>query len=203
MFLEMFVSFCFPLSFGLTSLFTLSLSIYLSLSLSLSISLFLCLSLALFCLPSFFSCFFAFFSFLVLLSLFFAFFAFVSGKEQHQNIKFERVFHQFFLFLMSCLVFSFNSLFLIFVFLPDFMLCFCSTSLLLGLKRQVETNQFWVKRGCNKTFSFNNLCFAKCEKLSFLVWLFLGKIWLIIKNIVNTCISEHFESKKSKKHYHF
>ena len=41
---------------------------------------------------------------------------------------------KFVLSLLFCLAFSFNSLFLIFVFLPDFMMCFCLTSVFLVLK---------------------------------------------------------------------
>ena len=40
---------------------------------------------------------------------------------------------------------------------------------------------FGQKGGCNKTFFFVNLCFAKCEKLSFLGH-FWGRFCLMLKN---------------------
>ena len=42
-------------------------------------------------------------------------------------------------------------------------------------KKEKKTEMFGQKGGCNKTFFFN-LCFAKCEKLSFsltIFWQFL------------------------------
>ena len=64
------------------------------------------------------------FSFLLLFaSVFLSLFAFVSWKEQHQHIKSEGVSHQSFLFLGSCLLLSFKSLFSYLCFFPDFKMC--------------------------------------------------------------------------------
>ena len=52
---------------------------------------------------------------------------------------------------LSCVLFEIPFSYLCFSL--DFKLCFCSTSMFLVSKTQVEKHQFWVKRGgCNKTF---------------------------------------------------
>ena len=54
-----------------------------------------------------------------------------------------------------------------------------------------HTQIFGQKGGCNKTF-FMNLCFAKCQKLSFLGGPFLGEIWVMFKKHYKVGISAHF-----------
>ena len=44
----------------------------------------------------------------------------------------------------------------------------------------LKTQMFGQEGGCNKFFFFN-LCFAKCEKLSFWGALSFGKFWLMFK----------------------
>ena len=50
-------------------------------------------------------------------------------------------------------------------------------------KNQVEKHQFLVKRGVATKRFFMNLCFAKCEKLSFF---FLGHFWQILVDVQKT-----------------
>ena len=129
-------------------------------------SLSLSLPLSSIFLSSFLFCFLFFPSCCLCLSLSF-FFAFVSWKEQHRILHEKVFFHKSFLFLIFYLVFSFTFLSLIFVF--SFMLsCVsCSTSMFfLSKKRSRKTPIFGQEGGRNKTI-FKNLCFVKCEKLSF------------------------------------
>ena len=174
--------------------------------------LFLCLSVLLlsFFLPSCLS-FLAFFFFLVFVSFFLCSFfcAFVSWKEQHENIKLE-----FLLFInpvlifvgfLSCFLFEISfSLSLFFFLILSYV--FCSTSLFLAFKKpKLKNTTFWVKKrgGCNITgFFFMNLCFAKCEKLSFLGGgaNFLAIFWLFFKkHYKNRHFSTFFEAKNYKK----
>ena len=82
-------------------------------------------------------------------------------KGTTSKIKFNSSFINPFSFLVSCLVFSFKSLFLIFDF-PDFKLCFCSDSMFLAQKTQVEKTQILVKSGvATKRFFFNEPVFCK------------------------------------------
>ena len=110
--------------------------------------LFLCLSLLLFFLSSFLSP-FAFFCFLVFVSLF-PFLSSLLLFHEKNNIKmftYKVFLHQSFLFLgfLSCFLFEIPFLYL--CIFPHFRLCFCSTSLFLVSKNQVEKHQFLVKRG--------------------------------------------------------
>ena len=175
---------CFPLEKGifclcLIPLFLLSLfwpppfsiSLYLSLSLSLSLS---CSFLLVFLLV-----FFVFFWFLVFLFFFsFSFFfACVSWKNNIKNIQLQLLLGQSFLFFFGFLSFVFFQIPLSYLcFFPDFKLCFCSSSMFLVSKNPSwKTPIFSQKGGCNKTGLFMNLCFAKCEKLSF----FFASLWQI------------------------
>ena len=121
----------------------------LSLSLSLSCSF-----------PSFFLLvfLFVFFWFLVFLSPSFLFFlhCFCFMKEQHQTILLRSIFPSILsLSLVSCLVVSFKSLFLIFV---CFLILSCVfVQRLCFQNKQVEKHQFLVKRGLQQ---FISLCFA-------------------------------------------
>ena len=134
--------FVFPLPF-LASPF----SLYLSLSLSSFFSFLLV----------FLFCFLLVPCFCLFLYLFF-FFAFVSWKEQHQ-IFYYKVFFAIdpFSFLVSCLVFSLKSLFLIFVF-PDFKLCFCSIWMFLVFKMTSLNTIFWSRGGLQQ--NVKSYCFS-------------------------------------------
>ena len=68
-----------------------------------------------------------------------------------------------------------------------------------------KKNTFFQKKGgCNITVFFMNLCFAKCEKLSFFVlaifWAFFG---CFSKNTINIGILAHFSKQKITKKRHF
>ena len=136
--------------------------IFLSLSLSSSCPFFLpsCLSFLLY-----FASLFLSLSFLCFI-LCFCFMKRTTSNYSITKFSFINIF-PFFGFLSS---FLFEIPFLIFVFFFfDFKLCFCSTSLFLVSKKpKLKNTNFWSKGGgCNKTVFFMNLCFAKCEKLSF------------------------------------
>ena len=75
---------------------------------------------------------------------------------------------------LSC--FSFQIPFPYLCFFPHFKLCFLFNMNVFGLKtKNLKNTNFWWKGGCNKTGLFINLCFAKCQKLSFFCPL-LGQI---------------------------
>ena len=164
----------FPLEKGVFCLF-LSVSLCFSLAffgLPLLQFLFLC-SFLLFFLLVFPFCFLLVPCFSLFLSFSF-FFAFVSWKEQHQNIKLQLFFHQYFLFFVSCLLFSFQSLFLIFAFFLIWSYVFGSTSMLLVSSNQSsKTPIFGQKRGCNKTGLFYEPVFCKTWK----VIVFFAHFW--------------------------
>ena len=66
---------------------------------------------------------------------------------------------------------------------------------------QLQKNTFFQKKGgCNITGFFMNLCFAKCEKLSFFFGIFLAFFWLFFKkHYKNRHFSTFFEAKNYKK----
>ena len=101
------------------------------------------------------------------------------------------------LFGVSCLVFSLKSLFLIFVFFLILSYVFCSTSLFLVSKTQVEKHIFSKKGGLQQNgFFFMNLCFAKCQKLSFFFWdFFLDFLGCFSKNTIKIGILAHFSKQ--------
>ena len=167
--------------------------------------LFLCLSILLlsFFIPSCLS-FLAFFFFLVFVSFFCSIFcAFVSWKEQHENIKLEFLFFiKMFSFLgfLSCFLFEISFPYL--CFFPDFELCFLFNIIVFGFKNPSWKHTFFQKKGgCNITgFFFMNLCFAKCEKLSFFFGIFLAIFWLFFKkHYKNRHFSTFSKAKKYKK----
>ena len=116
----------FLLSFMFFSPFSLSLSPSLSLSLSLSscfLSFFSACFVSLFLL---YFCFvFALFCFLAFVSFFCALFlCFCSWKEQHQNIKLERLFSSILSVLLFPVLLCFSNLFSLSLLFPDFEVCF-------------------------------------------------------------------------------
>ena len=153
------VSFCFSLAFFGLPLFQF---------------LFLCPSLVLVLFASFLSFFFAFFWFLVYVS-FFPFLSSLLLFHERNNIKTcncKVIFINHFLFFWFPVLFFFQ--------IPCSYLCFflilsyvfCSTSMFLVSKTQVEKHQFWSKGGLQQNGFSMNLCFTKCEKLSVFVWPF-------------------------------
>ena len=70
----------------------------------------------------------------------------------------------------------------------------------LSKKDKLKNNNFWSRGGLQQTVFFNNLCFAKFEKLSFFFGPFVGKFWLMFKKHSKLGISAHLlNSKKCKK----
>ena len=178
---------CFPPEKGIYCLFSvfLFLSPLAFLGLPLFLFLFPCLSLFFFSffLPSCL-CFLLFFGSLFLsLSLFFFLlcFSFMKGTTSKYSIAsfFSEIFS---LFLVSCLFlfqvpFSYLCCFLILSYVS------CSTSRFLVSKQTTKKKQkFLVKRGvATKRVFFINLCFGKCQKLSFFLGPFFGMFWLMFK----------------------
>ena len=99
---------------------------------------------------------------------------------------------------VSCLVFSLKSLFLIFVCFLILSYVFCSTSLFFGCKLK-KKHQFLVKRGVATKRFFMNLCFAKCEKLSFFGGHFFANLWLLFKKHSKIGILAHFSKQNITK----
>ena len=163
-------------------LFIFSVSLSFSLSLfwppSFCVSLSLSLFFLLFFLSSFLSLFFAVFWFLVFVS-FFLFLSSLLFFHERNNIK--KSIASFF-FINSFSFFGFLSFFLsssffLSLLFPHFKLCFLFNIKVFGFKTDnlKKTEFFGQKGGCNKTvFFFINLCFAKCEKLSFFFAIFLA-----------------------------
>ena len=172
--------------------------------LPLFLFLFLCLSVVLFFFPSFLSLFFAFFLFLVFVS----FFPFLSSlllfhEKKTSKYSIAIFFLKYFLFLLvSCLAFLFQIPFSYLCFFLILSYVFCSTSMFFSFKR---TNWKAQKKQKKKQlqqngFFFMNLCFAKCQKLSFFFASFFAKFWLMFKkHYKNRYFSKFLKAKKTKK----
>ena len=157
---------------------SLSLNLFWPPPFSVSLSLSLCCS---FLFPSFLSFFFAFFLFLV----FVCFFPFLSSLllfHEKKNIKivncnfFPEIFSLSFGFL-SC--FSVANLFFLSLLFPDFKLCFLfNINVFSFRKNKLKSTKKQKKKtiATKRFFFFMNLCFAKCQKLSFLFCLFFCQI---------------------------
>ena len=166
--------------------------------------LFLCLSVLLlsFFLPSCLS-FLAFFFFLVFVSFFCSIFcAFVSWKE-HENIKLEFLFFiKMFSFwgFLSCFLFEISFPYLCF-FSWFWVMFFVQHHCFWFQKNKLKNTFFQKKGGCNKTGFFMNLCFAKCQKLSFFFGhFFFAFFWLFFKkHYKNRHFSTFFKAKNYKK----
>ena len=143
---------CFPIEKGIFGLF-LSLSLCFSLAffgLPVFQFLFICLSLSCsilyFFLPVFLFCFLFVPSFSLFLSFSF-FFALLHERNNIKTLNCNEFFPEIFsLVLVSCLVFSFQSLFLIFVF-PDLSYIFVQHQCFWFQKTKLKNTSFWSKRG--------------------------------------------------------
>ena len=172
--------------------------------LPLFLFLFLCLSVVLFFFPSFLSFFFAFFLFLVFVS-FFPFLSSLLLFHEKKNIKIFNCnfFLKYFLFLLvSCLAFLFQIPFSYLCFFLILSYVFCSTSMFLVSKRTNWKAQKNKKKKpiATKRGFFMNLCFAKCQKLSFFFASFFAKFWLMFKkHYKNRYFSKFLKAKKTKK----
>ena len=179
----LFIFECLPL-FLLSLFWPPPFSISLSLSLSCSIlSFFLLVFLFCFLFVPFFLSFFPFLSSLLLF-------------HERNNIKTLNCyffFLKYFLFFwFPVLLFLSNPFFLSLLF-PDFKLCFLFNINVFGFKKQSWKHQFLVKRGVatKRFFFFMNLCFAKCEKLSFFLPIFCP-ILVDVQKHYKIGISAHF-----------
>ena len=188
---------CFPPRKGLCLLiFNVSLSFSLNLFWPPPfLFLFLCLSVVLFFFPSFLSFFFAFFLFLVFVS-FFLFLSSLLLFHEKKNIKIFNCnfFLIYFLFLLvSCLAFLFQIPFSYLCFFLILSYVFCSTSMFLVSKRtNWKAQKKTKKKQLQQNGFFMNLCFAKCQKLSFFFASFFAKFWLMFKNTIKIGISANF-----------
>ena len=148
------------------------------------------------CLLSFGSLFFS-------LSFFFCLLCFCFMKTNNINrFNCKVVFHQscvFFGFL-SCFLFQIGGLipFSYLCFLPGIQLCFLFNITVFGLKKhKLKNTNFWSKGELQQNGLFKyNLCFAKCEKLSFFCPFFGQSLVDVQKNTIKISISAHFQSKK-------
>ena len=163
--------------------------------LPLFLFIFLCLSVVLFFFPSFLSFFFAFFLFLVFVSFFPCLSSLLLFHEK-KNIKifncnfFPEIFSLSFGFL-SC--FSVSNPFFLSLLFPDFKLCFLFNINVFSFKKnKLKSTKKQKKTNCNKTGFFMNLCFAKCQKLSFFFASFLPNFGWCSKNTIKIGISANF-----------
>ena len=162
--------------------------------LPLFLFLFLCLSLSLVFLSSFLSFFLLSFCFLFLSLFHFSFFfAFVSWKEQHETFQLQLIF-----FSEICSL-SFGFLSCFFFPIPFSYLCFFLILSYVFVQHQCfwfqkkqswKTPIFGQKGSCNKTVVFMNLCFGKCEKLSF----FLPIFCQILVDVQKTLLKRYFST---------
>ena len=157
-----------------------------------SLSLSLSLSLDIFFLSSLLSLFLGFFCCLAFVSLFLCF-CFLQRTTSKCQI-WKNIINPFRFWLVSCLVLSFKSLSLIFVFVILLSCVFVNIHVYLS-RRQLIKNQLWVKLGVATKRFFYNLCFAKCENYHFF-GPFVGKFWLMLKNIVNIVFLHSLKSKR-------
>ena len=169
--------------------------------LPLFLFLFLCLSVVLFFFPSCLSFFFAFFLFLVFVS-FFPFLSSLLLFHEKKNIKifncnfFPEIFSLSFGFL-SC--FSVSNPFFLSLLFPDFKLCFLfNINVFYFKKNKLKSTKKTKKNQLQQNgFFFMNLCFAKCQKLSFFFASFFANFWLMFKkHYKNRYFSKFLKAKK-------
>ena len=160
---------CFPpkKAFSVYFLCFLFLSPSTFFDLPLFLFLFLCLSLALVCLSSFLSffipsclsCLLSFCFLFLSLFIFISSLLLFSGQNNMKILNYDLFLHRSFLFFMvSCLVFPFKSLFLIFVFLI-LSYVFCSTWMfLVSRQTTLKTHFFWWKGVLQQNGFFLSTC---------------------------------------------
>ena len=171
-------------------------------------SIFLSLSLSSSCPFSFPSCLYFLLYFASLfLSLSFLFFllcfCFMKRTTSTYSItKFS--FINIFSFWVFCLLFSLKSLFLSLFFLLILSYVFVQHHCFwFHKKNKLKNTNFWSKGGLQQNVFFMNLCFAKCEKLSFFGGHFFGKFWLKFRKHCKIGISALLKKKKIWKNDHF
>ena len=184
---------CFPPKKGISAYHWVSPFVSLSLFWPPPFSLPLSLSLSCSFLSSFLPVFFLLLSFG---SFFVSFFIFLSSlllfheKNNMKLLNFKNCFINPFSFLVSCLVFSFKCLFYCLCFFLIFIFVSCSTSMFCFQKRQVNKQKtIFEKRGVATKRFLMNLCFAKCEKLSFFWAIFCQFLVAVQKALWNRYFS--------------
>ena len=130
------------------------------------------------------------------------FFAFVSWKEQHQIIKLQSLLSILSLCFWYSVLFSHWSPFSYRCFFPDFKLCFFSTSMFWVSKQTSWKTPICGQEGVATKHFFMNLCFGKCEKLSYLLP-FGGKCWLMFKKHCKNRYFSTFSKAKKANNDHF
>ena len=101
---------------------------------------------------------------------------------------------------VSCFALSFKSLFyfLILFSVPYLKLCFWSTSMFIFKKTTYKTPMFGEVPGCNQRFPYIKLCFAICEKLSFVLAHFGANFDWSSKSTVKLGISAQFKEPQQR-----
>ena len=142
------------------------------------------------CLLSFgpFFCLFLSFSF---------FFAFVSWEEHHETIKFQSFFINPFSFLVSCLVFSFKSLFIVFAFSWFWFVLFVQHQCFCFQKRQTSKKTQIKKGGRLQQNGFFMNPFCKMWKVIVFGAPFC-QILVDVNNTIKIGILTHFYRQKLK-----
>ena len=103
---------------------------------------------------------------------------------------------------LSCFLFEISFSYL--CFFPDFEFCFLFNIIVLGFKNPSCKTQFISKKWlCNITFFFINLCFAKCEKLSFFWGAFFCNFLVVFEKHYKIGILAHFSKQTFTKKWHF
>ena len=103
-------------------------------------------------------------------------------------------------FLVFCLVFSLQSLFLSLLFLfADYQLCCLLNINVWFQKHKLKNTNFWSNGGvATKRFCLLACVLQNVKSYRF-VALVLAKIWLMFKNTIQIGISAHFEKQKRTK----
>ena len=173
-----------------------------SLFLSLSFSLFWA-SFSFFLSSSFLSFFFASFGFLFLSLSFFWFllcFCFMKGTTSKYSITKFLFINPFSFLLVSSLLFSFKSPFLIFVFFPAFKFCFFNINVFLKkCKFKKKTPIFGQEGGCNITVFFYQPVFCKMWKVIVFGGAFFANFCCFQKKHYKIGILAHFSKQKLQK----
>ena len=189
---------CFPPRKGhFLFIFNVSLSFSLNLfwppPFSVSLSPSLCFSCLSFFLLVFLLCF-------LFVSCFCLFFIFLSSlllfhEKNNMNIfnwNFFFSWNIFSFFWFPVLLFCFKSLFLIFVFFPDFKLCFLFNISMFLVSKRTNWKAQKKKTNCNKTGFFYEPVFCKMWKVIVFLPLFLPNFGSCSKNTLKIGISSHF-----------
>ena len=149
---------------------------------------------------------FAFFWFLLFLS-FYLFCLLCLSFMKTNNIKrfnCKVFFHQSCVFFWFPVLFTLSNPFFLSLLFPGIQLCFLFNINVSGFKKhKLKNTNFWSKGELQQNgFFFINLCFAKCEKLSFFLPRF-GRILVDVQKHYKNRYFSTFSKAKKEKNYHF